>query len=129
MNQLVEDYFEELLGAAGLTGDPDIYPGTCSQIREPDNAAILIVADSIENVIAGLHKASVKIVVSSPAEDREAHATLANSVKALLEGTLPEASTFAVGGWRTKMNLTQPTDEGRWLTSIEGILGLNLATV
>jgi hypothetical protein len=123
MNQLVEDYFDRLIAGAELLGDPDIYPGTCSEIREPDNSAILIVVDSVECVIATLHKASVKIIVSSPAENRVSHANMAYAVKELVEGVLPSQADFIVGGWVTKSNQTHTSDEGRWLTSIEGIFG------
>jgi hypothetical protein len=126
MNQAIEDYFLELLSDADIAGAPDIYPGTCSEIRQPDNSAILIVADSVECVIATLHKASVKLVVSSPAQDREAHAAMAAAVKELVEGTLPSSDVFLVGGWRTKSNLTQVSDDSRWLTSIEGVFGLKV---
>ena len=126
MNQLVEDYFLALLTDANLAGEPDIYPGTCSEIRQPDNSAILIVADSVECVIESLHRATVKVVVSSPAEDRAAHVAMASGVKALLEGALPASVMFAVGGWRTRATMTQVSDDSRWLTSIEGIFGLDL---
>jgi hypothetical protein len=33
MNQAIEDYFLELLSDADIAGAPDIYPGTCSEIR------------------------------------------------------------------------------------------------
>lgn len=125
MNQLIEDYFTQLLTAAELAGAPDIYPGTCSEIRVPENSAILVVVDFIECVVATLHRASVKIVLSSPAEDREAHSALASAIKALVEGELPASEVFTVGGWVTKANLTQVSDESRWLTSIEGIFGAN----
>jgi len=125
MNQLIEDYFTALLTDADLAGSPEIYPGTCSEIRQPDNAAILVVVDSVECVVATLHRATVKIVVSSPADDRAAHVTLAAAIKALVEGTLPTSEVFTVGGWVTKSNLTQVSDDSRWLTSIEGIFGVN----
>lgn len=125
MNQLIEDYFLALLTDAALAGSPDIYPGTCSEIRQPDNSAILIVADSIECVVATLHRATVKIAVSSPADDRAAHVALASAIKSLVEGALPASAVFTVGGWRTKMNITQISDDSRWLTSIEGIFGVS----
>lgn len=128
MNQLIEDYFFNLLTNAELAGSPDIYPGTCSEIRQPDNSAILIVADSIECVVATLHRATVKIIVSSPADDRAAHVALATAVKSLVEGTLPASAVITVGGWRTKTNHTQVSDDSRWLTSIEGIFGVNNVT-
>lgn len=127
MNQLVEDYFLQLLEDADIVGAPDIYPGTCSEIRQPDNSAILIVADQVECVIGGLRKAGVKIVISSPAQDRAAHMAMAAAVQAVVEGTLPSAAEFSLGGWVTKTHQTQiAADDNRWLTSIEGILGFQL---
>lgn len=126
MNQTIEDYFLELLSDAALAGAPDIYPGTCPEIRQPDNAAILVVADSVECVISTLYKAGVKLVVSSPAEDREAHAAMAAAVRDVVEGALPDSEVFSVGGWRTRTHLTQVSEDSRWLTSIEGVFGFEI---
>lgn len=128
MNQLIEDYFYSLLVAADLAGDPDIYPGTCADIREPNNSAILVIADSIENSIGTLHRANVKIIISSPAENRQTHRALAYEVKQTLEDSLPASAVFVVGGWVTKTHNTQVSDDGRWITSVEGLLGLNMVT-
>ena len=88
-----------------------------------------MLADSIENVVGPLHRATVKILVSSPTDNRTQHATLAHAVKGIMEGVLPAASEFTVGGFRTKAHATAVTDDDRWLTTIEGILGVDWTPV
>jgi hypothetical protein len=129
MNQAIEDYLAGLFTTAQLTPAPEVFTGTSSDIRTPESHAILVLADSIENVVGPLHRATVKILVSSPTDNRAQHATLAGAVKGIMEGALPAASGFTVGGFRTKANSTAVTDDDRWLTTIEGILGVDWTPV
>lgn len=46
-----------------------------------------------------------------------------------MEGVLPAANGFKVGGFRTKAHATAVTDDDRWLTTIEGILGVDWTPV
>ena len=125
MNQAIEDYLADLFTSAQLVPAPNVFTGTSSDIRPPESHAILVLADSIENVVGPLHRATVKILVSSPTDDRTQHATLAGAVKGIMEGALPAAIDFTVGGFRTKAHATAITDDDRWLTTIEGILGVD----
>ncbi len=129
MNQAIEDYLAGLVTTAGVVPASDVFTGTSAEVRTPESHAILVLADSIENVVGPLHRATVKILVSSPTDDRTEHADLANAVKSAMEGTLPAASAFMVGGFRTKSHTTTVTDDGRWLTTIEGILGVDWTPV
>jgi outer membrane PBP1 activator LpoA protein len=78
MNQAIEDYLAGLFTSAQLTPAPEVFTGTSSEIRTPESHAILVLADSIENVVGPLHRATVKILVSSPTDNRMQHATLAH---------------------------------------------------
>ena len=129
MNQAIEDYLASLFTSAQIVPAPNVFTGTSSDIRPPESHAILVLADSIENVVGPLHRATVKILVSSPTDDRTQHATLAGAVKGIMEGALPAASGFTVGGFRTKAHATAVTDDDRWLTTIEGILGVDWTPV
>jgi hypothetical protein len=129
MNQAIEDYLAALIGDADIDPAPEVFTGTSSDIRTPETHAILVLADSIENVVGPLHRATVKILVSSPTDNRSQHAALAHAVKGIMEGALPAANGFTVGGFRTKANSTAVTDDGRWLTTIEGILGVDWTPV
>jgi hypothetical protein len=42
---------------------------------------------------------------------------------------LPTANGFTVGGFRTRSHTTAVTDDDRWLTTIEGILGVDWTPV
>ena len=129
MNQAIEDYLAELFTLATLVPTPDVFTGTSSDIRPPESHAILVLADSIETVVGPLHRATIKIMVSSPTDDRAQHATLAQAVKDIMEGELPAANGFKVGGFRTKSHVTAVTDDDRWITTVEGILGVDLTPV
>lgn len=129
MNQVIEDYLAALFTSAPLDPAPEVFTGTSADIRTPETHAILVLADSIENVVGPLHRATVKIMVSSPTDDRTQHAALAHAVKGIMEGALPAANGFTVGGFRTKSHATAVTDDGRWLTTIEGILGVDWTPV
>ena len=129
MNQAIEDYLAGLLASAEIVPAPEVFTGTSTAVRTPESHAILVLADSIENIVGPLHRATVKILVSSPTDDRAQHAALAHAVKGIMEGTLPAANGFTVGGFRTKANSTAVTDDDRWLTTIEGILGVDWTPV
>jgi len=129
MNQAIEDYLAGLLASADIVPAPEVFTGTSTAVRTPESHAILVLADSIENIVGPLHRATVKILVSSPTDDRAQHAALAHAVKGIMEGTLPAANGFTVGGFRTKANSTAVTDDDRWLTTIEGILGVDWTPV
>jgi hypothetical protein len=96
MNQAIEDYLAGLFTTAQLTPAPEVFTGTSSDIRTPETHAILVLADSIENVVGPLHRATVKILVSSPTDNRAQHATLAHAVKGIMEGVLPAANGFTI---------------------------------
>jgi hypothetical protein len=125
MNQDLETYFVALLTAAGLPNDPEIFPGTSAELRVPENHAVLCVVDTVEKVIAGLHKAQVRLAVSSPTDSRDHHKAIAAAIKTAAEGTLPTNEKFTVGGWITRNNITVPTDDGRWVTTLEGMFALD----
>lgn len=129
MNQAIEDYLAGLFTSAQLVPAPEVFTGTSSNIRTPESHAILVLADSIENVVGPLHRATVKILVSSPTDNRPQHVSLAHAVKGIMEGTLPAANGFTVGGFRTKAHATAVTEDDRWLTTIEGILGVDWTPV
>ena len=129
MNQAIEDYLAGLFTSAEIVPAPEVFTGTSAAVRTPESHAILVLADSIENIVGPLHRATVKILVSSPTDDRAQHAALAHAVKGIMEGALPVADGFHVGGFRTKANSTSVTDDDRWLTTIEGILGVDWTPV
>jgi hypothetical protein len=129
MNQEIEDYLAGLFTSAQLTPTPEVFTGTSSDVRTPESHAILVLADSIENVVGPLHRATVKILVSSPTDNRTQHSLLAHAVKGIMEGTLPAANGFKIGGFRAKANTTAVTDDDRWLTTLEGILGVDWTPV
>lgn len=129
MNQAIEDYLAGLFTSAQLVPAPEVFTGTSAAVRTPETHAILVLADSIETIVGPLHRATVKILVSSPTDDRAQHAALAHAVKGIMEGALPAANGFNVGGFRTKAHATAVTDDDRWLTTIEGILGVDWTPV
>jgi hypothetical protein len=129
MNQAIEDYLAGLFTSAQLIPAPEVFTGTSADVRTPESHAILVLADSIENVVGPLHRATVKILVSSPTDDRPQHTALAQAARGIMEGALPAANGFTVGGFRTKANTTAVTDDDRWLTTLEGILGVDWTPV
>jgi len=124
MNQEIEDYIAGIMEDGDLTGAPDIFTGTSSEIRLPENHAVLVTADQVENVVQTLYKATIKVMVSSPTDSREDHATLAKEVRALIEAALPTPSGFTVGGLVIRSCGTGTTEDNRWLTTCEAMLGL-----
>lgn len=124
MNQQIEDYLAGLIEGGDLTLTPEIFTGTSASVRTPESHAVLVLADEIETVVASLYLVKTKVVVSSPTDDRSEHATMAAEVKSILEGTLDSSDDFIVGGYRSRSNSTATTDDGRWITTMEGVLGI-----
>jgi hypothetical protein len=124
MNQLIEDYLAGLVENAALEPKPEVFTGTSAAIRSPESHAVLVLADDIENVVGPLHRATVKLSVSSPTDDRAGHAALARAVKALLASPLPAANGFSVAGVKIGTSTTGVTDDNRWLSSTEALLGI-----
>jgi hypothetical protein len=124
MNQLIEDYLAGLVESAGLDPQPEVFTGTSAAIRPPETHAVLVLADEIENVVGPLHRATVKLSVSSPTDDRDGHAALARAIKSLLASPMPAASGFSVAGVKVGASTTGVTDDNRWLTSTEALLGI-----
>lgn len=131
MNQAIEDYFIALLTAATLPHSPGLFPGTSAEIRVPEDHAVLVISDTVETLVAQLKKTMVRVAVSSPTDNREEHSAIAAAVRDAMEGTLPAGTSygFNVGGFRTKTESSVPTDDGRWVTSIEGVFGLERIVV
>jgi len=129
MNQAIEDYLDELMSSIPFVPAPEVFTGTSSNIRQPQSHAVLVLADSIDNVVGPLHLATIKIMVSSPTDDRAQHAALAKAVKDVMEGSLPAANGFTVGGFRTRSHATAVSDDDRWLSTIEGVLGVDWSPV
>ena len=130
MNQHIENYLSQLV--ATVAGDVDIFTGTSSEIRTPDDHAILVLADQVEGVVGNLHKATVKISVSSPADSstRDNHMDLVDDVRDLFTQPLPSAqslgiTTIDVRGFHLSNHTTGVSDDGRWVSSIEAIVGVS----
>ena len=117
-----------MIGAANIDPVPEVFTGTSAAIRPPESHAVLVAADSIENVVGPLYRATIRITVSSPTDNRTEHAAIAQGIKARLDGTLPEADGFIAAGYKPATFTTAVSDDGRWLTSMEGILGLQWTT-
>lgn len=66
MNQAIEDYLAGLFTSAQLTPAPEVFTGTSAEVRTPESHAVLVLADSIENVVGPLHRATVKILYLHP---------------------------------------------------------------
>jgi hypothetical protein len=124
MNQAIEDYLAALIGSADIDPAPEIFTGTSAAIRTPESHAVLVTADEIENVVGPLHRAKIRIIVSSPTDDRAAHAAIAQAIRPLLTGSLPAATGFHAAGFKAGAFTTAVSDDNRWVTSLEGILGI-----
>lgn len=129
MNHAIEDYLAGLFTSAQILPAPEVFTGTSSEIHTPESHANLVLANSIENVVGPLHRATVNILVASPTNDRTQHAAITHAVKGIMEAPLPAANGFIIGGFRTKSNVPAVTDDDRWLTTIEGILGVDRTPV
>jgi hypothetical protein len=124
MNQAIEDYLAALIGTADIQPPPEIFTGTSAAIRPPESHAVLVTADEIENVVGPLHRAKIKIMVSSPTDDRAAHSAIAQAIRPLLTGSLPAATGFHAAGFKAGAFTTGVSDDNRWVTSLDGILGI-----
>ena len=129
MNQHIENYLAQLVGT--VAGDVDIFTGTSSEIRTPEDHAILVLADQVEGVVGTLHKATVKISISSPADatTRDSHMDLVDDVRDLFTQPLPSAQSYGItaieiGGFHVSNHTTGVSDDGRWVSSIEAIVGV-----
>ena len=129
MNQHIENYLSQLV--ATVAGDVDIFTGTSSEIRTPDDHAILVLADQVEGVVGNLHKATVKISVSSPADSstRDNHMDLVDDVRDLFTQPLPSAQSLSItaieiGGFHLSNHTTGVSDDGRWVSTIEAMVGI-----
>ena len=125
MNQAIEDYLAAWIESADLDPAPEVFTGTSSAIRTPESHAVLVMADSIEHVVGPLYRANIRITVSSPTDDRAEHKTIAQAIRALLTGDLPTADGFKAAGLKPTTFATAVSDDNRWLTSMEGILGID----
>lgn len=129
MNQHIENYLAQLVGT--VAGDVDIFTGTSSEIRTPEDHAILVLADQVEGVVGTLHKATVKISISSPADatTRDSHMDLLDDVRDLFAQPLPSAQSYGItaieiGGFHLSNHTTGVSDDGRWVSTVEAIVGI-----
>lgn len=129
MNQHIENYLAQLVGT--VAGDVDIFTGTSSEIRTPEDHAILVLADQVEGVVGTLHKATVKISISSPADatTRDSHMDLLDDVRDLFTQPLPSAQSYGItaieiGGFHLSNHTTGVSDDGRWVSTVEAIVGI-----
>lgn len=129
MNQHIENYLSELVST--VAGDVDIFTGTSSEIRTPEDHAILVLADQVEGVVGTLHKATVKISISSPADatTRDSHMDLLDDVRDLFTQPLPSAQSYGItaieiGGFHLSNHTTGVSDDGRWVSTVEAIVGI-----
>lgn len=129
MNQHIENYLAQLVGT--VAGDVDIFTGTSSEIRIPEGHAILVLADQVEGVVGNLHKATVKISISSPADatTRNSHMDLLDDVRDLFTQLLPSAQSYGItaieiGGFHLSNHTTGVSDDGRWVSTVEAIVGI-----
>lgn len=129
MNQHIENYLSQLVDT--VAGDVEIFTGTSSEIRTPDDHAILVLADQVEGVVGNLHKATVKISISSPADSstRDSHMDLVDDVRDLFTQPLPSAQSLSItaieiGGFHLANHTTGVSDDGRWVSTIEAMVGI-----
>ena len=129
MNQHIENYLSELVST--VAGDVDIFTGTSSEIRTPEDHAILVLADQVEGVLGNLYKGSIKISISSPADSstRESHIDIVDDVRSLFSEPLPSAQNFGItaieiGGFHLSNHTTGISDDGRWLSTVEAMVGI-----
>lgn len=129
MNQHIENYLAQLVGT--VAGDVDIFTGTSSEIRTPEGHAILVLADQVEGVVGTLYKATVKISISSPADatTRDSHMDLVDDVRDLFTQPLPSAQSYGItaieiGGFHLSNHTTGVSDDGRWVSTVEAIVGI-----
>lgn len=134
MNQHIENYLSELVST--VAGDVVIYTGTSSEIRTPDDHAILVLADQVEGVVGTLYKAMVKVSISSPADGsstRDSHMDLVDDVRDLFTQPLPSAQSLGItaieiGGFHLTNHTTGVSDDGRWVSTLEATVGIYTPT-
>lgn len=95
-----------------------------------DQSAIVIICDAAESPVAGLYRATVQIVLSTPCllqDGLEAHRTLASVLRqqlgdlAQLSNHLPE--TLAYSG-RHLTSWADSREDERWTTTAELVVGV-----
>jgi hypothetical protein len=129
MNQHIEDYLAELVGNLG--NDIEVFTGTSSDVRTPELHAVLVLADQVEGVVGNLYKATVKVSISSPADGstRSAHMDIVDDVRDAFTEPLPSAQSLGitaieVRGFHITNHNAGVSDDGRWVTSIEALIGV-----
>jgi hypothetical protein len=129
MNQHIEDYLAELVGNLGQ--DVEVFTGTSSDVRTPESHAVLVLADQVEGVVGSLYKATVKVSISSPADasTRSSHIDLVDEVREAFTEPLPSAQNLGitaidVRGFHITNHNAGVSDDGRWVTSIEALIGV-----
>ena len=129
MNQHIENYLAQLVGT--VADGVDIFTGTSSEIRIPEDHAILVLADQVEGVLGNLYKGTIKISISSPADSstRESHIDIVDDVRSLFSEPLPSAQSFGItaieiGGFHLSNHTTGISDDGRWLSTVEAMVGI-----
>ena len=124
MNQIIEDYLAAWIDGADIDPKPEILTGTSNEVREPESHAALVLADNIDHVVGPLYRATIKVVISSPADNRSEHSAITNAIKTLMSAPCPSASNFNSGGFKQTSYTTSVSGDGRWLSSVEGVLGV-----
>jgi hypothetical protein len=130
MNQHIEDYLAELVGNLGQ--DVEVFTGTSADVRTPESHAVLVLADQVEGVVGSLYKATVKVSISSPADasTRSSHIDLVDEVREAFTEPLPSAQSLGitaieVRGFHITNHNAGVSDDGRWVTSIEALIGVS----
>ena len=124
MNQIIEDYLAAWIDGADIEPKPEILTGTSNDVREPESHAALVLADNIDHVVGPLYRATIKVMISSPADNRSEHSAITNAIKTLMSAPCPSASNFSSGGFKQTSYTTSVSGDGRWLSSVEGVLGV-----
>ena len=124
MNQIIEDYLAAWINGADIDPKPEILTGTSNEVREPESHAALVLADNIDHVVGPLYRATIKVVISSPADNRSEHSAITNAIKTLMSAPCPSAFDFSSAGFKQTSYTTSVSGDGRWLSSVEGVLGV-----
>lgn len=124
MNQIIEDYLAAWIDGAEIEPKPEILTGTSNEVREPESHAALVLADNIDHVVGPLYRATIKVMISSPADNRSEHSAITSAIKTLMSAPCPSASNFSSGGFKQTSYTTSVSGDGRWLSSVEGVLGV-----
>lgn len=124
MNQIIEDYLAAWIDGAQIEPKPEILTGTSNEVREPESHATLVLADNIDHVVGPLYRATIKVMISSPADNRSEHSAITNAIKTLMSAPCPSASDFSSAGFKQTSYTTSVSGDGRWLSSVEGVLGV-----